>query len=104
MWPLSKQNAREIELWVRLWSTPQAIQWERLGWSDVVARYTRQLVTAERRKPPVAVLAEVRQLEDRLGLTPMAMLRLRWEIEDEAAEVSDDGKVIGIRSRMAAVE
>jgi hypothetical protein len=34
-----------------------------------------------------ALLAEARQMEDRLGLSPMAMLRLRWEIqEDQVAE------------------
>lgn len=103
-WPLSRPSAREAQLWERLWRTPQSVMWERLGWADVVARYTRQLTVAERRKPPVAVLAEVRQLEDRLGLTPMAMLRLRWEISDESTEVSEGGTVIGIRSRVAAVD
>lgn len=31
----------------------------------------------------LSLMAEARQLEDRLGLTPMAMLRLRWEISDD---------------------
>lgn len=33
----------------------------------------------------LSLMAEARQLEDRLGLTPMAMLRLRWEISDDDA-------------------
>jgi len=31
-------------------------------------------------KLQATLLAETRSLEDRLGLTPMSMLRLRWEI------------------------
>lgn len=90
-WPLGKPTVRERALWTRLWTTPQAVAWERLGWVDVVARYARQLVVAERRNPPVTVLSEVRQLEDRLGLTPLAMLRLRWEIApDEVAAARGD--------------
>ena len=34
----------------------------------------------------VQLLAEMRQLEDRLGLTPMARRRLQWELPAEAAE------------------
>jgi hypothetical protein len=52
----------------------------------VVARYVRLLVHAEATTRS-EVLSEVRQLEDRLGLTPLAMLRLRWEVAtDEVAE------------------
>jgi hypothetical protein len=61
--------------------------WERLGWVRVVARYTRLLVESEKRGAQVTLAGEVRQLEDRLGLTPMAMKRLEWVIvEDEVAE------------------
>jgi hypothetical protein len=78
--------AREKEVWRRLWHTPQAAAWERLGWVDVVARYVRLLVIVERGRR-ADLLSEVRQLEDRLGLTPMAMMRLRWEVAaDEVAE------------------
>lgn len=105
-WPLGRPSPREAELWARLWRTPQAVAWEQLGWADVVARYARQLVRAERRTAPVMVLAEVRQLEDRLGLSPMSLLRLRWEITD----AEDDGRaeegsdVLDIRERLRAVE
>jgi hypothetical protein len=40
----------------------------------------RQVVRAEAPDVAAATLAEVRQLEDRFGLTHMSMLRLRWEI------------------------
>lgn len=94
-WPLGRQSKRERELWERLWRTPQAVAWERLGWTDVVARYARMEVVAEQRDAPVTALGEVRQMEDRLGLSPMALLRLRWEIVDEeqaeAEGDTDDG-------------
>jgi hypothetical protein len=70
-----------------MWATPQAVAWETLGWTRTVARYVRLLVQSEKPKATMSLCAEVRQLEDRLGLSPMAMLRLRWEIvPDEVAE------------------
>ena len=77
-------------VWAELWATPQAVAWDRLGWTRVVARYCRVLLVAES-ETNAALLGEVRQLEDRLGLSPMAMLRLRWEIvTDEVGERRDD--------------
>ena len=54
--------------------------WERLSYLRGVARYTRLLAVAESGDASAAILGEVRQLEDRLGLTPMAMRRLQWRI------------------------
>ncbi|MFB6873751.1 hypothetical protein [Streptomyces sp. NPDC056323] len=76
---------REAELWDELWSTPQAVAWERLRWLRTVARYVRFEVRAE--TGDLKAGAEARLLEDRLGLSPQAMLRLRWEVApDEVAE------------------
>lgn len=86
-WPLSKQTAAEGRAWLALWRLPQAAAWAHLQLVRTVARYVRALVKAERPGAASFLLSEVRQLEDRLGLTPMAMLRLRWEIApDEVAE------------------
>lgn len=85
-WPLATSAAYDGDTWAELWSTPQAAAWERLGVGTVrvVARYVVLLAEADVGEPKAA--AEVRQLEDRLGLSPMAMLRLRWEIApDEVA-------------------
>ncbi|MBA3654252.1 MAG: hypothetical protein H0W70_08665 [Actinobacteria bacterium] len=57
-----------------------------------MARYVRLLVKAEKPNAPAAICGEVRQMEDRLGLTPMAMLRLRWTVE--SAEDAEPGLVI----------
>jgi len=86
-WPMTGKPGKAVaDLWASLWASPQAVAWERLGWSRVVARYTRLLLEAEKADAPVTLLGEVRQLEDRLGLSPMAMRRLQWEIEAEAQE------------------
>lgn len=77
--------ALEAELWRDLWGTPQAVAWERLGWTREVAQYVRWKVKAE--LGDLDASKEARQLGDRLGLTPLAMLRLRWEVApDEVAE------------------
>lgn len=85
--PFGDADDAERAVWAELWATPQAVMWERLGWIRVVARYVRLVVEAEKRKAQVTLAGEVRQLEDRLGLTPMSMKRLEWEIvTDEVAE------------------
>lgn len=89
-WPLATTAAYDEQTWRELWSTPQAVAWERLGVGTVrvVARYVVLLAEADVGEPKAA--AEVRQIEDRLGLSPMAMLRLRWEIApDELAEARE---------------
>lgn len=86
-WPLAASAAFDEDTWRDLWSTPQAAAWERLGVGAVrmVARYVVLLAEADVGEPKAAM--EVRQLEDRLGLSPLAMLRLRWEVApDEVAE------------------
>lgn len=82
-WPLEgSPSSAEASLWRDLWATPQAVPWLQLGWTRIVARYCRLTVESEKRDAPASLLAEVRQLEDRLGLTPMAMRRLMWKIDD----------------------
>lgn len=112
-WPLASMTLAEEVAWRDLWATPQAVAWERLGIGTVrvVARYTRLVCMAEgsaagRMTVAAAeVVGEVRQLEDRLGLTPMAMLRLRWEIvADELAETRADAPQPSSRPRIRAVE
>lgn len=93
-WPLPKPTAPERKVWAELWATPQAVAWERLGWTRAVARYVRVLVTAEKPEASAAVLSEVRQMEDRLGLTPMAMLRLRWAVAVDEDEPGADLVVV----------
>lgn len=79
-WPMAD---RPPKVWAELWRLPQAVAWEHLHLTRVVARYAVKLTAAEQADASSALLAEVRQMEDRLGLSAMAMLRLRWEITAE---------------------
>lgn len=50
------------------------------------------------------LLAEMRQLEDRLGLSPMARKRLQWEIPDESAPADDKPAADELAARRARFE
>nr|DAQ56396.1 MAG TPA: hypothetical protein [Caudoviricetes sp.] len=52
----------------------------------------------ERGEPNAALLSELRQIEDRLGLSPMALKRLQWEIS-ETSDSRPEGRVINARDR-----
>lgn len=77
---LDAQDRVEGELWVQLWALPQAVEWERCGWLREIAQYVRWKARAEQGDLDAA--KEARQIGDRLGLTPLAMLRLRWKVGD----------------------
>lgn len=94
--PLPRPSAAVRSLWAELWRSPQAVAWESLGWTRVVARYAKLLVAAEKAAASAALLSEVRQLEDRLGLTPMAMKRLQWEIASDLAGAKGEVESAGV--------
>jgi hypothetical protein len=95
-WPLMLAEGRdedaskllrklEAALWRDLWKLPQAVAWERLGYTREVALYVRHQVSAELGSLDHA--REARMRSDRLGLTPTALRSLQWEIvADELAE------------------
>jgi hypothetical protein len=102
-WPLPDQSTDEAKLWAELWHTPQSVAWEGLGWTRTVARYARTLVRAEDAEAKADVLAEARQLEDRLGLTPKAMRLLLWTVEEQGETRSTAVVVVPDRWRDTAV-
>lgn len=79
----------EVGLWSDLWSTPQAVIWEESHAHREVAQYVRWKVRGE--QGDLKAAAEARQLSDRLGLNPLALMRLRAEIE-HVDEAEDRGK------------
>jgi hypothetical protein len=100
-WPIGDPHPMELALWRELWATPQAVAWERHGWTRVVARYCRCVIVAEGLDKDA--MSEARQLEDRLGLTPKAMRMLMWQIApDEVAEKRQETSA-GARGRIKAV-
>lgn len=78
---VEQQRALEMRLWADLWATPQAVAWERLRWTREVAQYVRWKVKAE--LGSLDASKEARQLADRLGLSPLSMLRLRWAVSED---------------------
>ncbi len=98
-WPWPGKPPRA---WNELWATPQAAAWDRMGYGvrAVVARYAR-LVSRPNVADP-AISAEARQLEDRLGLNPTAMLRLRWEVA--ANEVEQQRSAPIARPKLRAID
>ena len=87
VWPLSKASAAELRQWKKLWTLPQAVEWERMRCEDVVALYVRVFVVVSSDVTNPKMLAEVRQLDAKIGLSPRAMLDLRWETDAAPAEV-----------------
>ena len=90
VWPIGEPSVSQSVLWLDLWRSPQAAAWADLGWTRVVARYASLVLVCEGPDVTAALLSEVRQLEDRLGLSPMALKRLQWEIDPVAPVVAED--------------
>jgi hypothetical protein len=109
-WPLTEQSDREDDLWVDLWSKPQALMWERYGQEIEVALYVRRLAEAEKGDAGVNLGTLVRQMSDSLGLTTPGMRANRWRI-DRAEEGTDQRPAPGLppiapnsaRARLRAV-
>lgn len=102
-WPLPGcPSPAAQKLWIELWETPQAVAWEQFGWTRVVARYAVIAIAAELLDKNS--MAEARQLEDRLGLTPKSMRMLMWQIApDEVAVQRETAPTQSARGRIRAV-
>lgn len=92
--------------WAELWATPQATKWDQSGRSlHTLALLHHELMLDALREPKdrkaPSISAEMRQHEDRHGLSDKALLQLRWRISstpvDGAAQQA--GKVIHLVPR-----
>jgi hypothetical protein len=79
-WPLTEATDREIWHWNRLWKTPQATEWEKLGQVVEVAIYVRRLCVVELPETTASLGNHVLRLAEGLGLTIPGLLRNRWQI------------------------
>lgn len=102
-WPLDAPSGSERDLWAKLWAMPQAVAWEKLGVERLVARYARVLLKAEE-DLTINLLTEARHLEDKLGLHPAALQRLRWEIVDDLEAVESPSNVTALDGYRALFE
>lgn len=99
---LREAQRLEEALWADLWRLPQAVQWERLSWTRDVAQYVRHKVMAELGDMDGA--KEARQWSDRLGLSPMAMLRLRWEVVADEVTAKRETKTVPPKTARARLK
>lgn len=100
-WPVLAPPTDSIAAtWRALWRRPQAAAWADMGFENAVARLAVLTVASMDPDAPSAVLTEVRQMEDRLGLNPAAMQRLRWKLADEA----EDAEVVPIAAKPRRVK
>lgn len=75
-------DTRTKKWWANLWTKPQATQWEQDGSTLFpLACVMDDLITS--RIDSVRATPEIRQMEDRHGLNPKAMLQLRWKVQDD---------------------
>lgn len=109
-------NAYTTKLWERVWNTPMGWAWEELGFHDDVARYVLARQWYDHMDPenePTSKLSlavkQVQDLEDRLGLNHMGLIRNRWQIDRDGT--LPDGrdkelvaKVTPIKKRVRAVD
>lgn len=86
-WPVEgRQTAAEKRRWTLLWSSPVARKWETRE-TPLVARVVRMQLEVEAGNYKRA--SELRQLEDRLALNPLARQRHRLKL-DNVPNATDD--------------
>lgn len=100
-WPLTSATARELDVWARLWATPQATQWERLAQEVQVAIYVRRLVEVEKPGAAAALGSLVVRLADGLGLTIPGLRANRWQLGAEQAQTASVRAIRGDSPRSA---
>ena len=89
-WPLDHAATDvELRMWTRLWMLPQAVEWERMRCEDVVALYVRTFCAAAMPGAQTDLLTAARLLDDKIGVSPKAMMSLRWET-DEPIDNADE--------------
>jgi hypothetical protein len=91
---IAQAQDAEVELWTELWGMPQAELWEESHAHREVAQYVRWKIRAEQGNLDAG--KEARMLSDRLGLNPLALQKLRAEIES-----ADKAEAEGAKRRAA---
>jgi hypothetical protein len=98
-WPLGRATKFERETWASEWQRPQAIAWERLGWTVQVALYVRTLSAAARPKASAGTTTNLLRQMENLGLTEAGMARNRWRIVEDAPAAATVRRPAGASAR-----
>jgi hypothetical protein len=95
-WPLPDlASSEEWEFWVSMWRKPQAAQWVAFGVVAQVAMYVRTFLEASQPGASSPLKTTAKQLDNELGISIDAMLKLGWRIGDGgavSASVAPSGK------------
>lgn len=75
-----------LRWWKELWRTPQATQWDQTGSTAVPMAVLYQAFMEADADKKAAIAGALLAREDRHGLSPKAMLSLRWRIEEREAQ------------------
>lgn len=104
-WPLSRPTERELQLWAREWTRPQAIMWEQNGQTEEVAVFVRSLKDAEKPRASVASRTLIRQQMESLGISLPGLARNRWIIDHEPAQAKRERPAVrsDVRARLKVV-
>ena len=92
--PIRALNREENALWRALWRAPEASRWREVDRVPL----TRLVELSAAKTDDTKLLAELRQLEDRFGLSPHARKVLGWHDAEEqtlapaATAVAKDGR------------
>lgn len=77
------------EWWTTIWASPMATAWLPAD-VPVLIRLARMVERELRGEAVVAELAEMRQLEDRFGLSPRARRLLQWEVANAGVKADEE--------------
>lgn len=84
-WPLSRPNARKLDLWAELWRRPEAVMWEANDQALQVALYVLAVLAADRPRATASDRKAALSFMDDLGLSNGGRAKNRWVIDDPRA-------------------
>jgi hypothetical protein len=88
--PLKGASKAARDWWSIAWASPMASVWLEADVPGLV-RLASLVDRVAKGDAPMTVLTEIRALEDRFGLSPLARRRLEWEIESTGSPVEANG-------------
>lgn len=81
-------HPRTADWWDAIWHSPMAVVWADTD-VFVLERLALLWDLVHIGESTSAFLAEMRQIEDRYGLSPAALRKLQWEVESNGGKVED---------------
>jgi hypothetical protein len=85
-----------MDLWERLWESPQAVMWETLHLDFEVASYVRLLARAETPRSSAIIWGQVKMVAESLGLSANGMARNRWTVASSEPDADTDAPLAAV--------